>query len=373
MRTLPQPHILIAEDEQRLQSSLQFLFHRKGYQVTSANTGTEALEIIRMCRSQGTPIDLMITDIQMPGIGGESLIRAVREFDGDLPILVMTAFGSKDLVVRLMRLECNDYIDKPFGMEQIEAQVDSILAQARGDVAERNKIAQLRSAGEMARSIGHDMKNMMHAAIGQTGLAMRELDDSHPAKKRLSKVLASTTVAADLAQQLFRSKKDVASIITRPVELRAFIEQTASVLRSYAPETIVVRTIAPDDPIWFIFGTEHMLQALMNLGENAIAAMANEGTVTFKTTLEEKRRAIDGSLSKFACITVSDTGPGFSPLQLSMIFKEGFTTKAQGHGYGLLSVKSVVDEYKGRIEVRNCEKGGAEFKLYFPLEITETV
>jgi sensor histidine kinase regulating citrate/malate metabolism len=51
------------------------------------------------------------------------------------------------------------------------------------------------------------------------------------------------------------------------------------------------------------------------------------------------------------------------------VFKDGFTTKAEGHGYGLLSVKSVMDEYHGCIEVKNGAAGGAEFKLFFPIEM----
>ncbi len=123
-----QSHILIAEDEECLLSSLQFLFHRKGYRVTKAKTGTEALYVACTCYREGTPIDLLITDIQMPGMDGEGLIRAIRKFDKRMPMLVITGFGYKDLVVRLMRLGCSDYIDKPFGLDQIEGRVKSLLA-----------------------------------------------------------------------------------------------------------------------------------------------------------------------------------------------------------------------------------------------------
>jgi phosphoserine phosphatase RsbU/P len=76
-------------------------------------------------------VDLLITDIQMPQMDGELLLKAVREIDSTLPVLVMTGIGNKELVVRLMKLGCSDYIDKPFSLEELEAHVDPLLEKAR--------------------------------------------------------------------------------------------------------------------------------------------------------------------------------------------------------------------------------------------------
>ena len=124
-------HILIAEDEGRLQASLKFYFHGKGYRVSCAKSGEEALEIINASRSAGHGIDLLITDIQMPGMDGEHLIRSIREFDSVMPVLVMTGFGNKELVVRLMKLGCAGYLDKPFSLAQMETQVEALLMNVR--------------------------------------------------------------------------------------------------------------------------------------------------------------------------------------------------------------------------------------------------
>ncbi|MCX6136389.1 MAG: response regulator [Ignavibacteriales bacterium] len=363
-----QTHILIAEDEERLLNSMQFLFHGKGYRVTKTRTGTDALQIVKICHSEGTPIDLLITDIQMPGMDGESLIRAVREFDISMPVLVMTGFGHKEMVIRLMHLGCNDYIDKPFGLDQMEAHVESLLEKSRLDAADKRQLAQMKFMEEKTRSLGHDLNNMMNVTLCYTELAMNSLDDSHPAKKRLSKALASANAAEDIAQRLFHLKKHISSAVTRPTELRAVVDGAASILRSYAPENITVGSVADDQPIWLVLNAEQIRQALLNLGKNAIDAMADGGTISFATTIEESRRVAEEPLSMHACVSVSDTGPGLSPEQLSKMFKEEFTTKAHGHGYGLLAVKAVVEECNGWIVVENGENGGAEFKLYFPLE-----
>lgn len=135
MTTNSQTHILIAEDDERLLTSVEFLFHRKGYRVTKAKTGREALEIASTCRREGIPVNLLVTDVLMPDMNGESLVCAIRNIDTHLPILVMTGIGTKALVRRLHQLGCNEYIDKPFGLDQIEARAESLLAQGLVDAS----------------------------------------------------------------------------------------------------------------------------------------------------------------------------------------------------------------------------------------------
>ena len=120
-------HILLADDEERLLDSMNYLFEMKGYKVTKTKSGIEALKIILAYHNEGNPVDLLITDIQMAGMTGEELITAVRQFDPKLPVLVITGFGYKELVIRLLRLGCSDYIDKPFGPSQIEEHVENLL------------------------------------------------------------------------------------------------------------------------------------------------------------------------------------------------------------------------------------------------------
>jgi DNA-binding NtrC family response regulator len=136
MSITSEKHILIAEDEEGLLNSMQFLFHRKGYWVSKAKSGSEAYEIFLLCSREQSPIDLLITDVQMPGMDGEILIQNIRRLDPRMPILAMTGFGHKEMVIRLMRLGCNDFIDKPFTMDQIEHRVESLLSPASHGTAD---------------------------------------------------------------------------------------------------------------------------------------------------------------------------------------------------------------------------------------------
>lgn len=122
-------HILIAEDEEQLLSSMEIALRRTGFTVSKAKNGSEALSIIKKCYANDIPIDLLVTDIQMPEMNGEELVNTIRCLDTSLPILVITGFGDKDLVVRLLRTGCTDYLDKPFSSETFVQTIEKIFKQ----------------------------------------------------------------------------------------------------------------------------------------------------------------------------------------------------------------------------------------------------
>ncbi|WP_448204742.1 response regulator [Azospirillum sp. sgz302134] len=87
---MPDPaHILVAEDEALAAMALEDFLSRKGYRVTLAQDGLEALEAFH-----NDPADLVITDLRMPRMDGHALIRELRSRHADLPLLVMTGFLS---------------------------------------------------------------------------------------------------------------------------------------------------------------------------------------------------------------------------------------------------------------------------------------
>ncbi len=118
---MEQKHILLAEDEEHIRLTLSMLLRKAGYKITMVKDGLEALQKIVEFKENNKPVDLLLTDIQMPGKSGMELIDDLAELNIDLPVLVLTGYGNKNMVVDLMRKGCADYIDKPFeGHELLE-------------------------------------------------------------------------------------------------------------------------------------------------------------------------------------------------------------------------------------------------------------
>ncbi|MGA6826954.1 response regulator transcription factor [Nitrospira sp. NS4] len=118
--------ILVVDDEPQIRHSLQVNLERSGYAVETVETGEEALSSFGNRRP-----DVVIVDLIMPGIGGAEVVRRVREAS-TVPIIVLSAIGEEPRKVEALELGADDYITKPFGMDELLARIRSLLRRAAG-------------------------------------------------------------------------------------------------------------------------------------------------------------------------------------------------------------------------------------------------
>jgi two-component system response regulator AtoC len=102
------PRILVVDDEEGVRSFLAEALEDAGHSVAQAGDGDDAAERLRR-----EPFDLLITDLRMPGIHGLELVRRARAEHPALPVIVLTAHGTVDSAVEVMRLGAFDYLEKP--------------------------------------------------------------------------------------------------------------------------------------------------------------------------------------------------------------------------------------------------------------------
>jgi DNA-binding NtrC family response regulator len=101
--------VLVAEDDAALRELLQELLTEAGHEVTAVPNGAAALDRLAGADS----FDVVLTDLVMPGVGGEGVLAAVTDRTAQIPVIVMTAFGTIDSAVRLVRAGAFDYVTKP--------------------------------------------------------------------------------------------------------------------------------------------------------------------------------------------------------------------------------------------------------------------
>lgn len=158
MKTKPKTsQILLVEDEDDLLYSMQLILERKGYSVTTAQNGREALAKFREALKKKKPFHLVITDIQMPDLTGTELVQKIYELEAETPTLVITGYGSKEVVVDLMRLGCRDYLEKPFLPSTFLKRILNVLerSRARREVVE-DKIRQFKKeAGDYETQLAY--------------------------------------------------------------------------------------------------------------------------------------------------------------------------------------------------------------------------
>jgi two-component system NtrC family response regulator len=119
------PRILIVDDEVRIQRIFEINLSPK-YEVLASGDGEEALKIVKT-----QDLTLMITDLKMPGMSGMRLLQEVRRVLPDLPIIIMTAYGTVESAVEAMKEGVTDYILKPIKMDEMELLIEKTLSLLR--------------------------------------------------------------------------------------------------------------------------------------------------------------------------------------------------------------------------------------------------
>ena len=134
MKNSDKPHILVVEDEDSLARFLQLELKHEGFQVETAQNGYEALGKI----SEGS-WDLVLLDLMLPGLGGYEVCRRVREYTG-IPIIMLTAKDGIMDKVKGLDTGADDYITKPFAIEELLARIRARLRQSPASRHEKNII-----------------------------------------------------------------------------------------------------------------------------------------------------------------------------------------------------------------------------------------
>ncbi len=106
--------VLIVEDDKKMNQGLVHIISKEGYIVESVDSGEKALEKIN-----NTQFDLVISDLKLPGIDGMELLKAIKKYDINILFVIITAYGTVDTAVSAMKEGAEDYILKPFDMEEL--------------------------------------------------------------------------------------------------------------------------------------------------------------------------------------------------------------------------------------------------------------
>ena len=109
------PTILIVEDEPKMLRLLQLNLSEEGYSIHTAADAETGLRTLRQEK-----IDLVVTDLRLPGMDGLEFLQAVKRVDARIPVIVMTAYGTVETAVEAMKAGASDYVLKPFSLEEMK-------------------------------------------------------------------------------------------------------------------------------------------------------------------------------------------------------------------------------------------------------------
>ncbi len=289
--------------------------------------------------------------------------------------------------VELQRKDGSTFISEVVGKPIIIANEKLVLGTVK-DITERkqaeeekNKLeTQLRHSqkmetiGTLAGGIAHDFNNILAPIMGYTEMALFKLNESEPLYSDLQNVLKGTHRAKDLVEQILLFSKQ-SEKERQPVSLQSQINEALKLLRPSIPTTIEINYDIDNTCPLIMADTTQIHQVIVNLCTNAWQAMEKKGGLI---NIELKLKDIDANFtklhpelieSKYACLSITDTGSGMDTQTIDRIFEPFFTTKEidKGTGLGLSVVHGIIKSHKGGIIVYSEPDKGSTIHVYLPI------
>ncbi len=368
MNELPQPTVLVVDDDPNSLQLLGSLLRSQEFDVVYADNGKEALKV-----AEAAAPDVIILDIMMPEMDGYEVCCRLRENKktADIPVIFLTAKTQPEDVVSGFFAGGADYLVKPFNPVELLVRVETQIELRRSQRQLRNLndyLSELTRHQKRFFSImAHDLRNqisgclsLMDLLVEESGAFQKEelLDNSRTIQRELGK----TYEFLDNLLHWGRMQMDHLTLQSSPADLAGCAGEALKLTAAAAKKkSIAIRNEIPAGQK--IFGdADAVITVLRNFIGNALKFTPAGGAVTLHA--EES----DGEVKT----TVRDTGVGMSPDFTENLFhiKKKTTTPGTeneaGSGFGLILCKALVEKQNGRIEVESAPGKGSAFSFILP-------
>ncbi len=231
-------------------------------------------------------------------------------------------------------------------------------------------LASQETTNNIVRSMAHEIKNPLGGIRGAAQLLARELHE--PELEEFTNIIIGET---DRLRNLTdRMLGPIKLVDQQPVNVHEALEHVASVMRMEAQNTVVIsKDYDPSIPE-LLCDKEQLIQALMNIANNAFQALSEsntvEGMITLKTRIQRRYTIGRKTYPLIAQICITDNGPGIPSEIIEDIFFPMITGRAEGTGLGLAIAQNLITRHNGLIECSSVP-GRTEFAIYLPLGNTD--
>lgn len=357
--------ILVADDEPDVRSALAERLQWMGHEVVTVEDGQAAVTAV-----DSHTVDLAFLDVSMPRLNGMDALKRIRKRWPNLPVVMLTAYGSIQRAVDAMKEGAIDFITKPFEPGQIDSVVTMALAR-RGQTGEVTQLL-----GE----ISHDVKNLLMPLVTGTDLLAEEIDDLFKSMPNTQSNRSQAHHTCDEVLQLLRNTSrriqdrmkeiaDYVAVTSAPQKfelchIAKIAENVTKTLRVLVQQKHIALQLEGLDSLPVMVGDHNRLYSLLyNLVHNAIAEVPLHGSITIRGHHETAAKSI--------VVAVEDTGTGMPEEIRDRLFSyRGVSRKVGGTGLGMKIVKDAVDAHGGRITVESQEGKGTTFFITLPIHVS---
>ncbi len=383
------PTILIVDDQAANIKMLAECLNKDGYRILAATNGEEALTVAAERRP-----DLILLDIQMPGMDGYEVCRRLKAQEGssNTPVIFVTVLDEEGDESQGLALGAVDYVTRPFSMPIVRARVrgqlrlkrhhdelQSLNRELQREMAERKRAEEavrqaqkMEAVATLAGGVAHHFNNILSIILGFADLSREQLPEGNAARRYMEKIAGGVARARDLVIQLLEFSRQAeqtdAVALVGPVVLDAVTS-----LENDVGDDVRIETSVQDDTHGVHADSRRLRQMVMNLMVNAVQAMPGKGGL-LSVSVESARLGQEAAArlgidaGSYILLSVCDTGEGIPAENLEHVFEPFFTTReiGKGVGLGLALVHGFVVSHRGAIDIDSEPGIGTVVNVYLP-------
>ncbi|MES2641202.1 MAG: ATP-binding protein [Myxococcota bacterium] len=380
-------HLLVVDDEPVILQILKAVFEEEPYRLTLLSSGRDALRVIAE-----DDVDLLLTDKNLPDVGGMELLRAAKQKDALTEVVIITGYGSLETALTALEFDAFDYVLKPLNnvfdirkkvrqafqkqeialenrrliaeLQKKNSELEVALEETRGLQAELIQSEKLAGIGTLAAGIAHEISSPLFGIMGLAEAVVDE-QDLALAQGYARDVVEYCRTIRDIVVELSSYSRVATSEYLTTVELSRVVLDALRLVERSAPVSEVRFETDLGAGLYLNARTNEIQQVFVNLIKNAAEAVLERhpggGGVV---------RIASGYGDGWTWATVSDNGSGIPEDKRRLIFDPFYTTKppGKGTGLGLNIVYRIVTKYRGSIQVQSGVGEGTTFELRFPVD-----
>jgi C4-dicarboxylate-specific signal transduction histidine kinase len=376
-------HLVIVDDEPAILDLLVSLFD-EGFRVEAFARGADAL-----AHMEREGVDVLLTDKNLPDVGGLDLLDAAKRLQPDAEVLLITGYASLDTAVTALQRGAFDYIVKPprsifdvrhkveqaFAKQRVarenrrlvvdlrvkNRELEEALEALQARTAELVQSEKLAGIGTLAAGIAHEINSPLFGILGLAE-AIAEETDLDLARTYASEIVGYSRAIKEIVSQLSGYTRDTRRAFLTAVDAAEAVTDALKLLERSGAIRPGVVDVALEGPLPLTARAGELQQVVVNLVRNAVDAAGGGDAAPGAVRL---RGAVEGGS---VVITVEDDGPGIPEARRREVFDPFYTTKppGQGTGLGLHIVWRLVGRYQGTVEVDEAASGGALFTVRLP-------
>jgi PAS domain S-box-containing protein len=239
---------------------------------------------------------------------------------------------------------------------------------------EVSRVKTLATIGEMAAVVAHEVRNPLGGMKGFASLLARDLSGNPEGLAILGRINEGIQAIERIVEGLLEAGRYTRLRLSRTDivhEIKRVVEVFEMAVRGEGRE-VEFELILPGEPLFWRVDNVRIRQVLTNLVRNASDAVGRAGTITVaayvtsKASGSHRQPGHPGRSRDYLCIEVSDTGPGIPEGMLDKVFSPFFTTKHNGTGVGLSTVRRIAALHGGEVRYEQAEAGGSKFVVEIP-------